>query len=137
MKQCSIIMYAAILALGFLSCKKTEVIKNNGIVGSWLLTEMYYGYANGGDFKWHAVDYKNSHTMTFTDDKKYREKDNSGNNPDCLGTYVVQSPTLLIVNSNCSTMPVDMNISELTPQILIIDMQGIEGKIRYKYLSVE
>ncbi len=119
------------------SCKKTEGIQNQGIVGNWLLTEVYDGYANGGSFKWNNVSLEDSHTLTFTPDGKFtRQENETGNFQKCSGTYEFLY-SKVVVSTFCEILPDTLTISELKPTSLIIDRQGIEGTIRYKYKATK
>ncbi len=134
-------IFLAAISLLFLallpSCKKTQGIQNQGIVGKWLLIEIYDGYLNGGGFKWNKIDIENSHTLEFTPDGKYTRQENvNGNNQKCYGTYEFQY-SKVVVSTFCEILPDTLTISELKPTSLIIDRQGIEGTIRYKYKAIK
>ncbi|MFC4262650.1 hypothetical protein ACFOWM_07165 [Ferruginibacter yonginensis] len=119
----------------FSSCKKDNV--NNGIIGKWKLIEVYDGYANGGNFQWNNISNDYSHSLEFSENGQYLRQENiNGNNQQCIGTYILQTDNNLEINSNCNTAIEKMKISELTTTILIIDRQVIEGKIRYKYTTI-
>ena len=116
------------------SCKKEDVVDNNGLTGRWLLVEVYSGYTNGGNFKWNSVPFQNSHSLEFTADGKYIRRENSGVGlPECTGTWQLLPDMTLAVNSSCENAT--MKISELTNTSLIIDYQVREGVIRYKYAA--
>jgi hypothetical protein len=124
----------SILLMTICSCKKTDKIENSGLNGKWQLVEIYDGYTNGGSFSWKYVSNDNSHILTFTVNGQYIRKENlNGNFRECLGTFQVQPNNIVEVNSNCNTVTENLIISEQTSTTLIIDRQGIEGKIRYKY----
>ncbi|MBN9350716.1 MAG: hypothetical protein J0H55_08520 [Chitinophagaceae bacterium] len=125
----------ALLSLSIASCKKQKVAENNGIVGKWLFTELFDGYANGGSFKWNDISFENSHTISFDSAGHFYKHDNSNANPDCSGSYRWDLPGILIINSSCSTVEERWTVSEMTSQMLIIDIQGIEGISRYKYMA--
>lgn len=134
MKLRSLLIFIALILTTILSCKKTNNIENVGLIGKWQLKEVFNGYANGGDYKWNIVAVDNSHTLTFGQNGQYILKENvNGNNQECIGTYSLQTSNNLEVNSNCSMLTEKMFISELTANSLILDREGIEGKIRYKY----
>ena len=119
----------------FSSCKKE---KNNGILGKWKLVEVYDGYANGGNFQWNNISNESSHTLEFSDNAQYIRQENiNGNNQQCIGTYILQTDNNLEINSNCNTVTEKIKISEISSTVLIIDRQGIEGKIRYKYSAIK
>jgi len=129
---------STLILLTISSCKKTELPKNAGIVGKWHLKEVFDGYVNGGNFQWHVVSIEGSHTLIFTEDNRYKKKENiNNNNWECNGMYSLQNLTELEINSNCNTVTERVFISELTPVSMIIDRSGIEGKIRYRYQSLK
>lgn len=137
MKKNIIAIFSILLLSVISSCKKTETFKNNGIIGKWLLTEVYDGYVNGGHFKWNAVGIENSHTLEFTPEGKFtRQENENGNFQKCSGTYEFLY-SKVVVNTYCEILPDTLNISELKPTSFIIDRQGIEGTIRYKYKAIE
>lgn len=112
-------------------CKKET---NNGILGKWKLVAVFDGYANGGNFKWTNVALENSHILDFRDNGQYLRQENiNGNNQPCTGTFILQTDNNLEINSTCNTVTERMKISELSSTILIIDRQGFEGIVRYKY----
>jgi hypothetical protein len=118
----------------FYSCSKDQTIENNGLLGKWLLEEIYSGYPNGGDFSWHSLPYDYSLTLEFTTTGQYfSQESHSGDLQQCSGTYQLLPANNLEVNSNCDTAVERMKISELTNRSLIIDRSGFEGVTRYKY----
>ena len=122
----------------FTACKKETTVQNNDITGKWKFVEQYDGYANGGTFTWYSIPTDYSNTLTFSQNGQYSKKANSsGNFQECVGTYTISNSSSLEVNSNCNTSIEKMIITELTSTSLIIDRQGIEGKIRYKYLATQ
>ncbi|HEY0054212.1 MAG TPA: hypothetical protein VGB63_02550, partial [Pedobacter sp.] len=36
-------------------CKKEKVEENNNIYRKWIIVDEYYGYLNGGNFRWNPV----------------------------------------------------------------------------------
>lgn len=137
MRKYIITLFSFLCLVTVSSCKKSETFKNNGIIGKWLLTEVYDGYANGGSFKWNDVALANSHTLEFTPDGKYtRQENENGNFQKCYGTYEFNYSNV-VVNTFCEIVPDTLKISELKPTSLIIDRQGIEGTIRYKYKAIQ
>lgn len=131
-------IFAALILTTFSSCKKTGSIENVGIVGKWQLKEVFDGYANGGHFHWNNVSKGDSHTLEFVDNGQFFRKENkNGNFQNCTGTYHLQTDNNLEINSNCNTTIEEMKVSELTSTTLIINRQGIEGTIRYKYSAIK
>ena len=128
----------SLLLVTISSCKKATNIENSGLIGKWQLVEVFDGYANGGTFSWKNVSNDNSHMLTFTTNGQYIRKESlNGNFKECLGTFQVQPNSNIEVSSNCNTVVEKLIISELTSTTLIIDRQGIEGKIRYKYSATK
>lgn len=122
------------LILG-ISCKKSQDFMNATLVGKWKLSEKYYGYYNGGDFKWHSYPYYQD--VVFKQNGDYEENKNDGVfSRKCVGSYYVQTPTFISINSSCNTSLIDYNITEQTSTTLIIDFQVHEGIIRYKYIAI-
>ena len=115
--------------------KEEENTGNNGLIGKWKLIEKFDGYVGGGGFTWQPVAAANSHTLEFTATGQYIKKDAGGSNPPCSGTYQRISPDVVEINSNCQTVVERTKISELTNRNLILDYQGREGVIRYKYAA--
>lgn len=134
MKALELFICAVLFLTTNSSCKKANTIENVGIVGKWQLKQVFDGYVNGGHFIWNGVSIENSHFLTFTQNGQYNKKENfNGNNQECTGTYNLQTPDHLEVNSSCNTTTEKMVISELTTTSLILDRSGIEGTIRFKY----
>ena len=103
-------------------------------MGKWNLIEVYDGYANGRQFKWNKISTESAHYLDFKNDGDYFKKENvNGNFKECAGTFKIQNSNQLEINSNCSIGIEKGTISELSTSLLIIDRQGIEGIIRYKY----
>lgn len=121
----------------FTACKKESTVQNNGIIGKWKFVAQYDGYANGGTFTWNSVSTENSNTLIFLQNGQYFKKENfNGNFQECFGTYSLYNSTSLEINSNCNLSTEKMTVSDLSETSLIIDRQGIEGIIRYKYVAV-
>ena len=138
MKNRHTLILTIFLIIFFTACKKETTVQNNGIIGKWKFVEQYDGYANGGAFTWYSIPTDYSNTLTLSQNGQYSKKANSsGNFQECVGTYAILNSTNLEINSNCNTITEKMIISELTSTSLIIDQQGIEGKIRYKYLATQ
>jgi hypothetical protein len=138
MKQQFISLLAIFILINSFSCTKEKIFQNEGIVGKWQLTEVYDGYANGGSFSWNKVSEEYSHSLKFSASGEYSRIENSGNGgQECSGTYVLDAANNLDIKTNCQTLTEVMKISELTNSNLIIDRQGIEGIIRYKYKAVK
>jgi hypothetical protein len=136
MKQKSILRYIFLAATILISCVKKDVVENAGLIGKWRLTEVYDGYGNGGNYTWKNVPKENTHLLVFTTDGKYERNENAGGAfQKCSGTFQLLADNKLEVNSSCQTITEHMKISELSPHILIIDRSGIEGVVRYKYVS--
>jgi hypothetical protein len=129
---------AALIFAAISSCKKTESIENVGLVGKWQLKEVFDGYANGGHFQWNNVSKDDSHSLEFAANGQFFRKENkNGNFQECTGTYQFQTDNNLEINSICSTTIEEMKVNELTSTILIINRQGREGTIRYKYSAIK
>lgn len=104
-----------------------------GIVGEWKLTEIYDGYANGGNFTWTSVPDTYYEFINFTSNGQYfKSGDLDGTQTQCNGTYQLLPDNILQIESSCQTVLVNHKI-ELTEKTLIIDIQVIEGVIRRKY----
>lgn len=138
---CFILFYG--LFVLFTSCKKEEEFpynftENKGIVGKWIKTEMFDGYANGGSFTWSKVNTEYTDTLQFEQGDKYRQTFPSHTNYRvCIGIYTVTTTDSLIIASNCNVGSYGTKITELTSNTLIIDHQGIEGVIRDKYRAIK
>ena len=130
-KNASCFIAITILMILF-SCKKET--GNGNLIGKWNLIEVYDGYANGGQFKWNKISGESAHYLDFKNDGGYYKKENAnGNFKECAGTFKIQNSNQLEINSNCNIGIERGTISELSTSQLIIDHQGIEGIIRYKY----
>lgn len=133
-----LILMIIVATVTALSCKKAVEVENNGITGAWKLVEVFDGYTNGGHFEWGNVAEISSHILLFTADGKFEQKENlNGGFRICKGSYTFQNGNMLEVTTPCNTRIDKMLVSELTATSLIIDRQGIEGKIRYKYKAIE
>ena len=132
-----LILTISLIALST-ACKKNSAFQNNGIAGKWKFVEQFDGYANGGTFTWYPIPDAYSNILTLSENGQYSKKANlNGTVQECVGTYSILNSINLEVNSNCNTITEKMIISELTTTLLIIDQQGIEGKIRYKYVATQ
>lgn len=120
------------------SCAKKDGVVNDGLIGKWQLTEVYDGYFNGGGFKWNPIPSEDSHTLQFEVNGEFtQEYFNRGSNQICFGSYTIFPGMKVQINDNCNTVSYIKNVTELSPSTLIIDMQGIEGTIRFKYQAVQ
>ena len=73
-----------------------------------------------------------------SDLKIYTKTDNSNSTPQsCTSTYFLISRDTLVVNSPCVVVPSKTFVSELNTRNLILDYQGREGVIRYKYIPTK
>jgi hypothetical protein len=135
-----LILFAACISASLYSCNKNQdvkdqepIIENNGLYGKWRLIEVFPGYANGGDFKWHKIDLANSHSLEFNFNGDFTRIGgvNEGS-PVCTGTYQVFPDTKIRFYANCNVFGW-VYITESTNTSLIFDQQGIEGPTRYKY----
>ena len=123
---------AITISMILFSCKKET--GNDNIIGKWNLIEVYDGYANGGQFKWNKISPESAHNLDFKNNGGYYKKENAnGNFKECTGTFKIQNSNRLEINSNCNIGIEEGTISELSTRQLIIDRQGREGIIRYKY----
>ena len=136
MKNQTIFIWTISLLTFITGCKKDSSDNARELIGKWKLVEVYNGYANGGNFMWNTVSDTDSHVLTFSQNGQYNKKENF-NSQECIGTYVLLNSTNLEVNTNCNTSIEKMIISELTNTTLIFDTQVREGKIKYKYSSIE
>ena len=128
-----IIFIAMILTL-FSSCKKSQLFTNTTLVGKWKLTEVFYGYTNGGDFQWHQYLYDKK--IIFSQNNMYEEIEMyNGTEHKCVGTYNIQQNNIITFNTSCGTTPYYLKLSEQITTNIIIDAQVIEGTIRYKYVA--
>lgn len=127
--------FIAIIFTLFSSCKKSQLFTNATLVGKWKLTEVFYGYFNGGDFKWH--NYQQDKKINFSLNDNYEEIEMyNGTEHKCVGTYNIQQNSIITFNTSCGTTPYDLKLSEQTTTNIIIDAQVIEGTIRYKYVAI-
>ncbi len=127
-------LFIAILSIVVSSCKKQD-FTNSTLIGKWKLSDVFSGYTNGGDFAWHS--YPNYRDIVFKQDSTFEENtiyNNTSNK--CVGTYSIQTQTLLRLYSSCQTGTTDFRITEQTPTTLIRDIQVIEGVIREKYIAI-
>ena len=132
MKKKAAFFIAITILMILFSCKKET--GNGNLIGKWNLIEVYDGYANGGQFKWNKISEESAHYLDFKNDGGYYKKENAnGNFNECTGTFKIQNFNQLEINSNCNIGIERGTISELSISQLIIDRQGIEGIIRYKY----
>jgi hypothetical protein len=122
------------LVVSISSCKKQDFM-NPTLVGKWKLTEVFSGYSNGGDFAWHH--YPSYHEIIFKQNATFEESTISNNTTTtCNGSYSIQTPILLKINSSCQTIPIDFEITQQTSTTLIRDIHVIEGVIREKYIAI-
>ena len=132
MKKNAAFFIAITISMILFSCKKET--GNGNLIGKWNLIEVYDGYANGGQFKWNKISTESAHYLDFKNEGGYYKKENAnGNFKECAGTFKIQNSNQLEINSNCNIGIERGTISELSTSQLIIDRQGIEGIIRYKY----
>jgi hypothetical protein len=135
-----LIFIAAFFSAALYSCNKEQVsneqepvLENNGMYGKWRFIEIFPGYANGGDFKWHKVDFSNSHSLELSSNGDFKRVGGANEGyPVCTGTYQVFPDAKIQFYANCNVFG-KAYLTESTNTSLIIDMPVIEGVIRYKY----
>jgi hypothetical protein len=124
-----------VLLVTFVSCKKDKA-NQDSLIGKWRLTEVYQGYAMGGCFCWYQVPTANADVLEFYFPGKYKlTKSLLSSSTGCSGNYRVLNDTTIAMTYDCQSDPTrefnhkySMSFNEF-----IIDYQGIEGVIRYKY----
>lgn len=133
MQAIRIILLLAVF--GASGCRKdADNTNNNGLAGKWLLVEIYDGYVNGGSFSWHPVAAANAYRLEFTDTGGYTRTDNS--NPVCSGSYQLNADSTLLITSSCQTVTERARLTLSSSTNIILDYQGIEGVVRYKFKAV-
>jgi len=134
MKQIRQIFFVVFIAIIIQNCKKdTEIIKNQGIIGKWKLSEQYDGYVNGGTFIWHNV--SRNTVIEFTIENKYKRY--ADNQLTCQGTFVHLSDNQIEVTTSCTTNISTLKYSELTDTYIIFDYNVREGIVREKYIAIK
>ena len=127
-------IYIFLFSIFLFSCEKEA---NNTIYGKWVMSEIFNGYANGGDFKWIGVSKENSHVIELAANGGFiRTENTNGNNLQCKGTYLLGSDSTLEINTNCNTVPERFKLTESSKNVIILDMRVREGVIRYKYVNL-
>jgi len=102
------------------------------------LTETYDGYVMGGSFTWRKRPAGYEKNLTFYANGQFEEiEDSNGFIRKCTGTYTSQADSTLLRNSTCNTVTDRFKITEQTNTTLILDVQVIEGVIRFKYIAVQ
>jgi hypothetical protein len=120
----------------FTSCKKDTEIKNNGLIGKWQLVASLDTF-NGGS-NWVNIPAEGSHTLEFKSDGSLIKLELAGGiNAICTGDYLSLPDNMIEVNSTCNPPDELIKISALSPTQLILDRQGIEGIIKFKYKAVK
>ena len=128
-------IFLIIISFFLFSCKK-EKNNNTSLVGKWKIIEMYEGYVMGGCFCWKPVESENAATIEFSAFGTYRlTQPVHFSVPSCSGTYRVVNDSTLATTSDCQIDPSGeiLRSMEKNGNTLIIDYQGFEGVIRYKY----
>jgi hypothetical protein len=132
-------MYRLLLMLSLVllaSCKKDEANPDT-LLGKWKLIEIYQGYAMGGCFCWNQVPSLNADILEFYITGKYKlTKSVVSSSTGCSGNYRVLSDTTIALTYNCQVDPNQEFTRKYSRSAneFIIDYQGIEGVIRYKYM---
>ncbi len=135
MKNQLLLLFLFLLILT--GCKKDEKLTGQDITGKWYLVESFDGYVNGGSFTWKDVSEPDSHQLLFSSDGKYLKQENDTHAfQKCAGTYNILPENKLELVSNCNTSEL-ITVSELTPKMLILEVQVREGVIRYKYKAID
>jgi hypothetical protein len=118
------------------SCKKENEIKNNGLIGKWQLIETLDTF-NGGS-TWVNVPAEGGHTLEFKSDGTLIKREIPGGIVAiCTGEYLSLPDNMIKVNSPCNPPDEMIRISALSPIQLILDRQGTESVIKYKYRAVK
>lgn len=118
------------------SCKKENEVKNNGLIGKWQLVATLDTF-NGGS-TWVNVPAEGAHTLEFkTDGTLIKLEIPGGINAICTGGYLALPDNMIQVNSPCNPPNEMIRVSALSPVQLILDRQGIESIIRFKYRAVK
>ena len=117
------------------SCKKDKA-NDDSLIGKWKLTEIYNGYVMGGCFCWTQVPSVNADMLEFFVTGRYKlTRSQLSSISGCSGTYRVLNDTTIAMTYDCQMDPTREFNHKISrqPGKFIIDYQGIEGVIRYKY----
>ena len=118
------------------SCKKENVVKNNGLIGKWQLVATLDRF-NGGS-GWVNVPAQGAHTLEYKTDGSFIKLEVAGGiNAICTGEYFSLPDNMIRVNSPCNPTDEMIKISALSPTELILERQGIEDVISLKYKAVK
>lgn len=118
------------------SCKKENVVKNNGLIGKWQLVATLDRF-NGGS-GWVNVPAQGAHTLEYKTDGSFIKLEVAGGiNAICTGEYLSLPDNMIKVNSPCNPPDEMIKISALSPTELILQRQGIEDVINLKYKAVK
>jgi len=127
--------FFSLVTLFMVSCKKEETTSDS-IIGKWKLIEIYQGYAMGGCFCWNQVSPANADILEFYFTGKYKlTKSPLSSSIGCSGNYRLLSDSTIAMTYDCQADPnreFTHKYSKSSNEF-IIDYQGIEGVIRYKY----
>ncbi len=129
--------YALVVTLFMLSCKK-EKTNNNSLVGKWKTIETYQGYLMGGCFCWKLVESQDAPILEFSALGRYTlTQPPHFSVSGCSGNYRIVNDSTLSMTYECQSDPTLEVNRPFTKDgnILIIDYQGFEGVIRYKYMK--
>ena len=129
-------LFAVLIVFG--ACSDESRTIENFPVGKWKLKEIFDGYANGGTFTWNDVPNGYSEIIEFTYDLKYSESFYSfQHQKQCTGSYRILSDDLIEIESSCQTVVYQIRIDKVNQTTLVINRQGREGVIRFKYALLE
>jgi hypothetical protein len=135
MKPSSKLYYTLPIVLLFFSCKKDNI--SDKLIGRWQIQQVYYGYTNGGDFRWHTTREEDKSILTFRADGSYNQNVlNLGTLYECSGTYFFLNDSELTMNLGCYTTPYNIKIY-VSEKTLIITHRVIEGEIKEKFIKLE
>jgi hypothetical protein len=130
------ILFSIIIMLcAMTSCSKKEanITPEPQLFGKWQAVEQYNSYLNGGDFQWHTI--QAGALLEFKRNGDYIKMELS--NAPCTGKFAWQQLDKSIeLNISCQVNKMIQKYSELNDNTLILDYQGREGIIRYKYKRI-
>lgn len=125
-------LFLLVLTTGW-GCSKTTL--DAGLDGTWQLTDIYHGYANGGSAQWQPVNDLLPVLLKFEPNGRFQRTD-SASRASCTGTYQFLPGNALGFTSRCNSVQERFQVLGIAPAELVLGQQGTEGSIRYRYQRI-
>lgn len=113
-------------------------IKKSDLVGRWELTGTAVDRGNGGTITWNSLPQNYKDTLEFSPNKSFSQVTYDGYYlRTCTGTFRSANDQVIILNTNCSSAPEAVSVTELTDTSMVLNYQGRDGISKRKYETID